>query len=129
MADAVARSCQAVAQHAAEVETANRKLIMEVVERQQAERLAILHDIDRAILAAHSSAVIAETTLRHLRRLVRAPRAVLALCDVTAGEATSLPVDVEGHTELQPGVRFPPEGVEDLTGPRRGEVQVLEASP
>jgi PAS domain S-box-containing protein len=134
MAEAVAQSYQAVAQHAAEVETTNRKLIMEVAERQraeaatrqQAERLAILHEIDRAILAVHAPATIAETALRQLRRLVRGPRATLALYDFPAGEATWLAVDVEGHTQLLAGARFSLELMGDLAALRRGVVQIIE---
>jgi len=98
----------------------------EVALEKYAQRVSLLHEIDRAILAVHSPTLIAETTLRHLRRLVRAPRAVLALFDLAAGSATSLAVDVEGETELQPGVRFPLEMVGDLTALRRGVVQILE---
>jgi PAS domain S-box-containing protein len=134
MADAVAQSHQAAAQHAADVEAVNQKLLEEVAERRQAEaaarhqaeRLAILHEIDRAILALHSPARIAETTLRQLRRLVRAPRAALALYDLAAGEATWLAVDVGGHTELPPGGRFPLEMMGDLDALRRGEMQIVE---
>ena len=71
------------------------------------QRLAILHEIDRAILAIHSPTTIAEIALRHLRGLVRAPRAVLALYDVAAGVGTFLAVDVEGPTERPAGVQFP----------------------
>jgi PAS domain S-box-containing protein len=134
MAEAVAQSYRAVAQHAAEVETTNQKLIMEVAERQraeaatrqQAERLAILHEIDRAILAVHAPATIAETALRQLRRLVRGPRATLALYDFPAGEATWLAVDVEGHTQLLAGARFSLELLGDLAALRRGVVQIIE---
>jgi PAS domain S-box-containing protein len=134
MAEAVAQSHQALARRSAEVETMNRQLIQEVAERQQAEaatryqaeRLAILHEIDRAILAVHSPALIAETALRQLRRLVRGPRATLALYDFPAGEATWLAVDVEGHTQLLPGARFSLELMGDLAALRRGVIQIIE---
>jgi PAS domain S-box-containing protein len=134
MADAVAQSYHAVAQHAAEVETTNRKLTAEMAERQraeaatrqQAERLAILHEIDRAILAVHAPTTIAETALRQLRRLVRGPRATLALYDFATGEATWLAVDVEGHTQLLPGARFSLEMMGNLAELRRGVVQIIK---
>jgi len=90
------------------------------------QRLAILHEIDRAILAVHSPTQVAEIALRHFRRLVRAPRAVLALYDFAAGEGTWLAVDVEGHTERPAGTRFPLELMGDIDGLRRGEVQIVE---
>ncbi len=55
---------------------------------RHAQRLEILHDIDRAILALQSPAIIAQTALGHLRRLVGAPRATLALYDLAAQQGT-----------------------------------------
>jgi PAS domain S-box-containing protein len=91
------------------------------------QRLAILHEIDHAILTVHSPTTIAEIALRHLRGLVRAPRAVLALYDVAAGVGTFLAVDVEGHTERPAGTPFPLEMMGDLDALRRGVVQIVEA--
>jgi PAS domain S-box-containing protein len=90
------------------------------------QRLAILHEIDHAILAIHSPTTIAEIALRHLRGLVRAPRAVLALYDVTAGVGTFLAVDVEGRTARPAGTSFPLEMMGDLDALRRGVVQIVE---
>ena len=98
----------------------------EVALEKYAQRVSVLHEIDRAILAVHSPANIAETALRQLRRLVQAPRAVLALYDVAKGDATWLAVDVAGQTELRAGVRFPLAMMGDLAALRRGEVQIIE---
>jgi PAS domain S-box-containing protein len=92
------------------------------------ERLALLHEIDRAILAIHGPIQIAETALRHFRQLVRCPRAVLALYDVATGTGTWVAVDVEGHTERPAGTRFPLEMMGDLGALQRGETQIVEAS-
>ena len=134
MAEAVDRSHRALAQRAAEAEHANRQLTEEVGQRveaeaglrRQAERLAVLHEIDRGILAAHSPTEIAETALRHVRRLVRAPRASLARYDLGAGDATWLAVDVESQSTLAAGMRFPLRLMGDLAALQRGEVQIVE---
>ncbi len=134
MAEAVDRSHRALAQRAAEAEHVNRQLTEEVGQRveaeaglrRQAERLAVLHEIDRGILAAHSPTEIAETALRHVRRLVRAPRASLARYDLGAGDATWLAVDVESQSTLAAGMRFPLRLMGDLVALQRGEVQIVE---
>jgi PAS domain S-box-containing protein len=92
------------------------------------EHLAILHEIDRAILATHAPIKFAETALHHFRQLVRCPRAVLALYDVATGTGTWVAVDMEGHTERPAGTRFPLEMMGDLGALRRGETQIVEAS-
>jgi GAF domain-containing protein len=92
------------------------------------ERLAILHEIDRAILAIHSPTEVAETALRHFRRLVRTPRAVLALYDFSVGEGTYVAVEADGHTERPAGTRFPLALMGDLDALRRGETQIVEAA-
>jgi signal transduction histidine kinase/CheY-like chemotaxis protein len=134
MAEAVDRSHRALAERAAEAEQTNRQLTEEMGQRveaeaalrRQADRLAGLHEIDRGILAAHSPAEIAEAALRHLRRLVRAPRAALARYDLGAGEAIWLAVDVESRSLLAAGVRFPLRLMGDLAALQRGEVQIVE---
>ena len=74
------------------------------------ERLAILHEIDQAILAVDSPTKVAAAALRHFRRLVHAPRVVLALYDFATGEGNRLAVDVEGVTARAAGTRFPSNG-------------------
>ena len=90
------------------------------------ERLAILHEIDQAILAVDSPTTVAESALRHFRRLVHAPRVVLALCDFATGEGSRLAVDVEGLTVRAAGTRFPLEWMGDLEALRQGVVQIVE---
>ncbi len=134
MVTAVAESRVAVARRATEAEGMNRQLAEEAEERRraeasarrQAERLAVLHEIDRAILSAQSPAEIADTALRQLRRFVDAPRAVLALYDIAAGQGTWLAVDAEHRTDLRAGAHFPLEMMGDLGALRRGEVQIMD---
>ncbi len=95
---------------------------------QRAERLRALREIDQAILRAGSPEEIARTVLQHLRRLVAAPRAAVALYDLGAGEAEWLAVHTDGPTALGPGVRFPLEMAGDLAALGRGEVQVIDVT-
>src|SRR3989454_62660 len=52
-----------------------------------AERLDILHEIDRAIVAAKAPVEVAETVLRRLRELLGVPRAIVNVFDFATGEA------------------------------------------
>ncbi|MCA1995506.1 MAG: PAS domain S-box protein, partial [Coleofasciculus sp. S288] len=58
--------------------------------RRSAERLEALHEIDRAILNAQSSAHLTYTALSRLRRLVPYEQAVLVLFKFETGEAETL---------------------------------------
>ncbi|HVS09269.1 MAG TPA: ATP-binding protein, partial [Planctomycetota bacterium] len=91
-----------------------------------AERLRILHDVDRALMAAEAPAAIAEAALRRLRPLLGAPRAVVTVFDLEAGEGEWLAVDASVPTSIGPGARFPLRMLGDLEALRRGEVQVIE---
>lgn len=94
--------------------------------RAAAERLEILHAMDRAILEAGSLEEMAGATLRRLRLLLGAPRAALALFDLEAGQGRWLAVDQDRETELGPGARFPLELMGDLGALRQGRAQVIE---
>jgi PAS domain S-box-containing protein len=134
MADAVARSHHTLAQRAADVETMNQKLIAEAAvrqqaedaTRQQAERLAILHEIDRGLLAAETPAAIAEATLGRVRELLRVPRAIVNLFNLAAGEAEWLAAAGRRRIHVTPGVRFPLALMGALDGLRRGEPQMID---
>ena len=93
--------------------------------RQYAERLKILHEVDRAILAAQSPQAIAQAVLRHIRQLVPSPRASVALFDLEAGEATVLAADVNGKTTVGAGVRITLETFGDIESLRQGKVHVV----
>jgi signal transduction histidine kinase/ActR/RegA family two-component response regulator len=94
---------------------------------QHVARLAILHEIDRAILTgARSPEAIAHVALRHLRTLLSAPRATLALYDLAAGEGTWIAVDSDGPTQLPPGNRFPLTLMGDLAALQRGDLQTVD---
>src|SRR5205823_5356178 len=53
------------------------------------ERLSILHEIDRTVIAARPPVEVAEAVLRRIRDLLGVPRAIVNLFDFSAGEADS----------------------------------------
>jgi signal transduction histidine kinase len=134
MGDAVAQSHHTLAQRAAEVETMNRQLVEEAAGRQQAEaairyqaeRLAVLHEIDRGLLAAETPAAIAEATLGRVRELLGVPRAIVNLFDLAAGEAEWLAAAGRRRIHVTPGVRFPLALMGDVDALRRGEPQMID---
>jgi membrane-bound lytic murein transglycosylase B len=115
MADAIAAAQASLAERAAALASANAELRAEAVEREraeraarrQADRLATLHEIDRAILAARSPAEIAGAALRQLRDLTGVPRAVLALYDLDAGIGTWLACRPPAPPRCRPDARSP----------------------
>jgi PAS domain S-box-containing protein len=58
--------------------------------RRSAERLAVLHDMDQAILAAHSPAEIGRAALGRMRRMVPCHRCSVILFDFARGQAQLL---------------------------------------
>jgi PAS domain S-box-containing protein len=134
MADAVGQSYETLARRAVEVETMNRKLVEEVAvrqqaeaaTRQQAERLAILHEIDRGLLAAQTPAAIAEATLGRVRALLEVPRVIVNLFNFEAGEAEWLAAAGRRRSHVGPGVRFPLALMGDVDALRRGEPQMID---
>jgi len=71
--------------------------------REHAERLRILHDIDNAILSAHSVEEIAQAALRRIRQLVPCQRASIGLFDLEASEVVLLAA--HGRGQAMPGER------------------------
>ncbi len=94
--------------------------------RRYAERLTILHEIDRALLTARSLEAIADTALDRIRQLVDCQRAGVVVFDFETHEAIQLAIRVGDETRLGTGARIPLElsgSAEDL---RRGKVHMVE---
>jgi PAS domain S-box-containing protein len=107
----------------------------DISERKRAEemlrhyvaRLEILHNIDRAILAAQSSQEIANVALRDIRQLlVPCQRANVWLFDLDANEAVRLAVSVEGETSLGAGDRISLDDWGDITRLRQGRYRIVD---
>jgi PAS domain S-box-containing protein len=75
--------------------------------RLQSERLQLLSEIDRAILAAKSSTEIADVVLKKIRRLIPARRASIILIDYDRNETVGFALDVDGDSNLTAGRRYP----------------------
>ncbi len=74
--------------------------------QRYAERLNILHQIDRAILNAQSPEAIARVAMQHLRQLVPYARASILALDSRTKKVAVLAADVNGETTLGTGVQM-----------------------
>src|SRR2546426_2988587 len=92
------------------------------------ERLRILHEIDRALIAAEAPVAIAEAVLRRLRDVLGVPRAIVNLFDLAAGEVEWLAAAGRRRIRLGPGVRFPLALMGDVEALRRGELQTIDVA-
>jgi signal transduction histidine kinase/CheY-like chemotaxis protein len=95
---------------------------------RSSERLQLLHQIDRALIAAKAPAEIAEAVLPRLRDLLGVPRAIVNLFDLAAGEVEWLAAVGRRQLHVGPGVRFPLRLMGDLERLRRGELQVIDTA-
>ena len=93
---------------------------------KHAERLRILHEIDRALIAEEAPAAIAEAALRPLRELLGVPRAIVNIFDLAAGEVEWLAAAGRRRIHLGPGVRYSIELMGDVEALQRGELQVID---
>src|SRR2546427_2874446 len=96
---------------------------------RDAERLAILHQVDRGMIREESPAAIAEAALRPLRDLLGVPRAIVNLFDLEAGEVEWLAAIRRERMHVGPGVRYPIPLMGDLEGLRRGAPPRLATPP
>jgi signal transduction histidine kinase/ActR/RegA family two-component response regulator len=93
-----------------------------------AERLEVLHEIDQALISGEAPEAIAVKALLRLRGLLEAPRAIVSLFDLAAGEAEWLAAAGRRRVHLGPGVRFPLSLMGDMEALRRGELQVIDVA-
>jgi GAF domain-containing protein len=92
---------------------------------QQAERLRIIHQIDRALIAEQAPLAIAEAVVGPLRELLGVPRVIVNLFDLQAGEVEWLAAAGRRRIHAGPGVRYPLQLAGDLDALRRGEPQLM----
>ena len=114
---------QTFADHAA-VALANARTQEELA--KHAERLRVLHEIDRAIITETAPVAIAEAVLWRLRDLLGVPRAIVNLFDWQAGEVEWLAAVGRHRMHLGPGVRYPLSLAGDVAALRRGEPQIVD---
>ena len=93
---------------------------------KHAERLRILHEIDRAVVAESSPVAIAEAVVQPLRDLLGVPRAIVNIFDLAAGQVEWLAAAGRRRVHAGPGVRYPLRLMGDVDALRRGEPQVID---
>jgi signal transduction histidine kinase/ActR/RegA family two-component response regulator len=93
---------------------------------KQTERLRILHEIDRGLIAEQSPDAIAAAALRPLRELLGVPRAIVNLFDLAAGEVEWLAAAGRHRIRVGPGVRYSLQLMGDVEALKRGEMQVID---
>jgi signal transduction histidine kinase/ActR/RegA family two-component response regulator len=91
----------------------------------QAERLRILHEIDRALIAEQAPEAIAEAAVRPLRDLLGIPRVIVNIFDLEAGEAHWLAAAGRRRSYAGPGIRYSLQMAGDVEALKRGEPQLL----
>jgi len=95
---------------------------------RKAERLRIVHEIDRAIISEVEPAAIASAALRPLRDLLGVPRVVVNLFDHAAGEVEWLAAVGRHQVRTGPGVRYPLSFMGEVEALKRGELQMIETA-
>jgi PAS domain S-box-containing protein len=93
--------------------------------RRHTDRLEILHEIDRGILAARSPGAIAQAALGRIRQLVPCRRASVAIFDHGTDQINVLAVNVNGKAMLAEGTSAPVQAsfAKEL---QQGKVKVVE---
>jgi PAS domain S-box-containing protein len=95
--------------------------------RQVNQRLTIVHQIDRAILAARSQQTIARVVLRHIRELIPCRGAAIVRFDFERGEARLVASNLAGQSGWPHKRRFSLEGLNEVVaGLRRGKAFRIE---
>ena len=93
---------------------------------RQTERLRILHEIDRVLIAGQSQVDIAAAVVVPLRDLLRIPRVIVNVFDFETGEVEWLAAAGRHQVRLGAGVRYPIRLAGDIEGLRRGEPQIMD---
>jgi signal transduction histidine kinase len=91
-----------------------------------AERLRILNEIDRAVIAEEPPEAIAGAAIRPLRELLGVPRAIVNMFDLVAGEVEWLAAAGRRRVHVGPGVRYSLRLMGDVEALRRGEPQLID---
>ena len=93
---------------------------------QHRERLRILHEIDRAIVAQHTPEAIAAAVIGPLRELLGVPRAIVNKFDLEAGEVEWIAAAGRRRMHVGPGIRYSIRLMGEVEALRRGEPQRID---
>jgi signal transduction histidine kinase len=95
---------------------------------RHAERLRILGEIDRAMVAEKPAEEVAAAVIEPLRELLGVPRVVVNRFDLEAGTAEWIAAAGRRRQHAGPGVRYPLAFMGDVERLRRGETQRVDVS-
>jgi signal transduction histidine kinase len=90
------------------------------------ERLRVLHEIDRAIVAEETPETISGAVVQPLRNLLGVARAIVNVFDLPAGEVEWLAAAGRSRTHVGPGVRYSIRMMGDVAALARGETQAID---
>jgi len=90
------------------------------------ERLSVVREIDRAIVAEVKPEAIAAAVLQPLRDLLDVPRVNVNMLDLDAGEAEWMASAGRRRVHVGGGVRFPMSFLGDVEALKRGESQTID---
>src|SRR5258706_13882580 len=99
---------------------------VEDTSRRYAERLAILHEIDRGLIENRTPETIAEAALRPLRDLLGVPRAIVNLFNFDTGQVEWLVAIGRHRMPSGPGGSYPLSLMGDIEALRRREPQGID---
>ena len=102
-----------------------QRLAREALERH-AERLRIVHEIDRAIVAEARPEAIAAAVLQPLRALLGVARTNINLIDLVANDVEWFASAGRHRTHIGEGLRFPTHLLGDVAALARGEAQTID---
>lgn len=101
-----------------------QKLALQAIAKYN-ERLKVLHQIDRALIAGESPEAIAAAALPLVRDLLGVRRAIVNIFDLAAGEVEWLAAAGRRRVHVGPGVRYSIKLMGDVEALRRGELQSI----
>ena len=107
------------------VDNTERKRVTEAIVRYN-ERLRILHQIDKALIAGEGPESIAAAALPPLRELLGVGRAIVNLFNLATGEVEWLAAAGRRHVRVGPGVRYSLRFMGDVEALKRGEPQSID---
>jgi signal transduction histidine kinase len=93
---------------------------------RHSERLRILREIDRAIVANEPAQAIAGAVIQPLRQLLGVPRAIVNMFDLAAGEVEWMAASGRRRNRVGPGVRYSIRLMGDVDALKRGEPQIVD---
>ncbi len=126
MKDNLTRLLPAIKRALQEADIRRARTRAEMALRHYAERLQILHEIDRAILAAQSTEEIAQVALHHIMQIVPCLAGGVVMFEAETREVVLVAGEIPDTMMIPIGARFPIEawsGVEEfLLTLQRGEI-------